>query len=657
MPRKVNGFGNIKSFTGKTVKGFDAKIDKGIGPRAAGSYPSNRQYGSSVQRTIIERYDLESDWVRWRKGYEYYAKASFERLRLRAPLVGSPECGTAQSSDPHAVCYDPGLPIDQDPDSPTYNPEYILTELHSKLYQGTDYEVDITFTGWRFATMHADSNNHYVMKRVTTSDTELFKVTKVYNSLTADKEAKANQELWVQGDVGPDGFLLLHMIGERLTDGETEATLSYILNSKAQPSIYMGQSLPEDKMRVKVSVPLSEIQACPYVIANGGNINSLVGEIGYIKDFFVEKDIALVDTIDFTDQSYTFTVRVQDDIPSPQEFSILDNTTDLPPSIYDIGELENIFTTADASYEVSGTFIYNKDLYQKFFGDDYLTAQLVEQDITQVSYSVQPFVINDLLVVGDTVEFSTAPFIGSFNLYSLLNPNLPNEPSQGYLVFSDYSFTNTAVDSYNGVYNHPLGPYDTVEEQIAANNKWSDEVWYRVINDVDPWQDEVFILQDVFLKPATTYSCSCPNYANAILRAPQATENEGKRKINRQYRYPLPTAQGKTDLDSIGLDSAAGAISSWENRKDRMSYKLCKHTVAAMFEDHLKLQEPTTYQTIDARLEFEKKLVTDIKETGEEFKESFERGGITTIEIVFALAQGLNLDDVEIAYVVLNTKS
>jgi hypothetical protein len=34
---------------------------------------------------------------------------------------------------------------------------------------------------------------------------------------------------------------------------------------------------------------------------------------------------------------------------------------------------------------------------------------------------------------------------------------------------------------------------------------------------------------------------------------------------------------------------------------------------------------------------------------------SYKRGGITTLEVIFALAQGLNLDDVEIAYVMLNS--
>ena len=42
-------------------------------------------------------------------------------------------------------------------------------------------------------------------------------------------------------------------------------------------------------------------------------------------------------------------------------------------------------------------------------------------------------------------------------------------------------------------------------------------------------------------------------------------------------------------------------------------------------------------------------------EVAEEFGMSYKRGGITTLEIIFALAQGLNLDEVETAYVMLNS--
>ena len=82
---------------------------------------------------------------------------------------------------------------------------------------------------------------------------------------------------------------------------------------------------------------------------------------------------------------------------------------------------------------------------------------------------------------------------------------------------------------------------------------------------------------------------------------------------------------------------------------------MCKHSIAAMFIERLKLKEPNTYPTLDAREDFEAKLEKDMAEVGDEFNASYRRGGITALEVIFSLAQGLNLDDVELAYVVLNS--
>lgn len=615
MPKKQNGFGSSKSFAVKgprSVEDIATKISRGrVWPKAAGSYPADRRYGSSIQRTIIETYDLNSDWCRWRRGYEYYCQASEEEL----------------------IEYNKATQ------------EYERSTIESKLYQGTPYEIDVEFYGWRFPTQDSDPNNHYVIKRTVQSEVNLGKISVVYSDPLVDAEAKALHEVWTQINLGPDSRLLLRMVGERITDGETAATMTYVLNGLKQPAIYMGKSDPERQMQVEVTVPLAQVLASDYVKANNNDPRCLVNEIGYLKDFYVEKSIDLVDSIVFTDEPYYFYTTVYDAVPS-QEFKILDKETDLPPSIYDIDNLKTIFQTNDADYEVRGTFVYQKEIYQRFFGEKYLTAQVVEDAVTSVDYSVLPFVINDLIVRGDNVIFSTAPFLGSFNMYApTLDPQ--GQPlGEGYLVFSDYSFTRRSVDTYDGEYYHPIPPPGSPDPF---------PIWYRIINDIDPWKERVFAQQGT-LKPEDMFSCSCPDYASAIIRAPQTRDDEGQRKINRQYRYPLPTVMGKSAYGSIGLDSAAGVLQTWENRTQRMSYKICKHSIAAMFLEHIKLQEPSQYPTIEARLEFEDKLRADIAETAGMFKESYERGGISTVEVVFALAQGLNLSEIETAYVVLNAK-
>ena len=72
-----------------------------------------------------------------------------------------------------------------------------------------------------------------------------------------------------------------------------------------------------------------------------------------------------------------------------------------------------------------------------------------------------------------------------------------------------------------------------------------------------------------------------------------------------------------------------------------------------MFIDKIRVLEPNTYPSADARESFEGKLSKDIAEVGQEFNEQLKRSEITQIEIIFALAEALNLDDIETGYVLL----
>ena len=361
----------------------------------------------------------------------------------------------------------------------------------------------------------------------------------------------------------------------------------------------------------------------------------LVGKIVWIKDFFVEKDIEDFVQCEFVDAPYYFGVRSIDKA-SGVEMEVLDPEDEvLPPSLYDINKLPTVFTSNDASYTVSGTHIYQKDLYQKYFGKQYLTGDVVKSEVTSASYAILPFRILGVTLRPDgVIDMRSVPFTSEFKLYS-------PPSSDSTLIFTDYSFTKLSIDEYNGDYYHTQG-------------KPGDSTWMRLDTDVDPWMDEVFTTGNS-LRPATTYTCSCPNHAHAILRAPQETQDDGTRKINRQRRYPMPTVLGKSDFESIGTNDAAGLIESWESREHRMGFKMCKHSIAAMFIDKLKVQEPNSYPTVEAREAFEEKLQKEIEEVAAEFGVSYKRGGITTLEVIFALAQGLNLDEVETAYVMLNS--
>ena len=485
MPRKQNGFGNPRSLA---FKGVNRRTDIGKSKGAAGNYPSDRRFGSSVQRSVIEKYNLDSNWTKWRKGYEYYNQAAWYRL--------------------------------QDVDD--FSGEYKDSQIQSKLYQGTPYEVDVVFDGYKFATKNSDSSNHYVMKRTPVSSPDLGTVTGVYNDDLKYPEYKANRELRVKGNPGADARLLLQMIGERITDGETEATLNYVLNEKEHPALYVGKTFEEPTV-VKVSVDTSTI----LLNQEFENPQDLVGKIVWIKNFFVEKPISSYIDFEFIDAPYYFGVRSLDKV-SNVEIEVLDPESEvLPPSLYDISTLPSIFTSDDASYTVSGLHIFQKELYQKYFGNQYLTGDLVSTEVSLASYSILPFRILGVSVDGTNLEFTSVPFTSELKMYS---------PPDGdsTLVFTDYSFTKLSIDEYDGNYYHALG-------------KPGDSPWMNLDTDVDPWMDEVFTTGNS-LRPATTYTCSCPNHSHSILRAPQETQDDGTRKINRQRRYPLPTVLGKSDL-------------------------------------------------------------------------------------------------------------
>ena len=593
MARKQNGFGNTKSLAFKPSKNVNRS--KAIG--AAGSYPSDRRYGSSVNRTIIEKYNLASDWVKWRRGFEYYNKGAWYRLKTYDPITQA----------------------------------YEESQIESKLYQGTDYEVDVVFDGYKFATKDADSNNHYVMKRTTVSDPDIGVITTVLNDPIKYPRQKANREIWAKGTAGSDGRLLFQMIGERLSDGVTEATLDFILTSDDKPALFIGKSWPEDLTEIIAEVSEAALDGTQWLQERNGNEQELVGKVVYIPQFFVERPVTSPSTFNVINARDYWGIELVD--TGTGVIQILDNDTQLPPSLYDISTLDPILSDPNGGYTIEGTYIYKKDFYQRFYGQQYLTGELAVENVDIISYSVMPYVIQGVERRGGKILMRSLPFISELKLYQRVGDNT--------LIFTDYSFTKIERDDYDGAYYHKTGHV-------------KDEEWRRLDTDVDPWMDEVFSSGNQ-LKPATIYTCSCPNYSHSILRAPQDKQDDGIRKANRQSKYPLPTAKGRNTFDQVGLSAAVGRIESWESREHRMSFKMCKHTIAAMFIEKLKVKEPNTYPTVAARLAFEEKLDKDVAEVGDEFIASYKRGGITTLEIIFALAQGLNLDEVETAYVILNS--
>ena len=615
MPRKQNGFGR-SSFAFNKV---NTNVKRGKVKSAAGAYPSNRRYGSTVQRTVIEGYDLSSTWVRWRKGLEFYYQAAWNRLRRLNPDYN---------------------PYDESSE------EYIDFEIQSKLYQGTAGEIDVTFDGYRFATKGSDTANHYVLKRTPNNPDPLGTITQVFNDPLEHAEYKALNEIWTRGVPNANSFMLKNMIGERLTDGETEASLSYILTDQDHPAVFLGKSSPLKPTQVTVSVDRATLEASQFVIDRGGDLNSIIGELGYIEEFYTEQ--AITSPFRFTDQAEFNDLTLNKDYFVVNAdfsnigvaFSILDQDIEFPATLLDISSLETLYRTTNASYVLTGEYLYDKGEYQRFYGQKYLTADLVRSEVDTASFVVFPFTIQSIKVNTTTVEITSEPFLGECKLYAPIG-------DYSTLIWADNSFTKTSIDTdVDGNYYH-------TDDRDSEGNQLPQ--WTIIDTDVDPWATNVFSNR-LPLVPAVMYTCSCPDHAHAQLRMPQATESDAERKVNRQKRYPLPTSQSVDRFTQGALSEVGGIAQSWATREYQTSYKQCKHTIAARFIERNKTKEPDSYPSVGSRIKFEEKLKAEIRDIPDEFRLSYERSGITTLEIIFSMADALNMDDAELAYVILNTK-
>ena len=586
MPRKQNGFG---SFANSGFKGVNSNVKSGKGSSALGRYPSERKFGSTVQRSVIEQYNVDSTWARWRKGMEYYFQGAYLEF----------------------------------------------LETNAVLYQGTEFEIPVSFDGYRFATKNADSRTHYAVRRTMDQNRQLGFVEEIESNQTAYPTQYKNREVWVKVIAGRDIFsddVVLRSIGERLTDGTTAANVVNVTTVDKKPALYMGKS-PKTGTQVITQIPLDEIRDSEFIRDNNGNLQTLVGQAVYMRDFEILRSISLFDV--FTDLKEYMTVEVAEFVGGVP-LQILESAGTLPPLLNEINDLPSIFKTDEAVGSLNGAFVFKKDSYQSLWGQQYLTADLMRSQVDRLSYAIQPWIIQSISVNEDLNQLvlTSEPFQASLRLFT-------PRAQERYIVFADNSFTREEDDyDANGNYNHePLLP--------------GEKPWRKLDLDVDPWQDQTFITG----KPLTfadLYTCSCPSHLRAIIRNPEVYDDQGG-KLNRQVRAPFPTAKGVNDFDIAGVGRAAGIAQTWSTMSYRKGFKLCKHSIASMFINKIRVQEPNTFPTAEARENFEAKLAADIREVADEFTAQLKRSEITTVEIVYALAEALNLDDVELGYVLLTS--
>ena len=137
------------------------------------------------------------------------------------------------------------------------------------------------------------------------------------------------------------------------------------------------------------------------------------------------------------------------------------------------------------------------------------------------------------------------------------------------------------------------------------------------------------------------WSCNCPVYSRATLRAPETIQTNGN-KQNRQIKYPLPSAGSENKSAFLNsVDEFAGTINSWANDEYNLEFKMCKHTVAAYFYEGKKFVEPANYPMLDERYKLEQEIVQKYSNL-EVTPESVQRSEIQRGDFYWTIMQLLN---------------
>ena len=101
------------------------------------------------------------------------------------------------------------------------------------------------------------------------------------------------------------------MVGDRITDGQTSATIDWVLNAEGRPGLYIGKTKPNELAKVTVEISLADLDASPWMQERGNNIQELVNEIVYLPDFYQRRDVNDIDEGDIFDYSDFFEVRTK----------------------------------------------------------------------------------------------------------------------------------------------------------------------------------------------------------------------------------------------------------------------------------------------------------------------------------------------------------
>ena len=578
MPRKQNGFGNFKS---SGVRKADSSFKAPGVIKSPGTYPGVRTYGTRVTRTAVEKFNVDALYARWRRGYEYYSTNSFN--------------------------------------------DYDFPAL-ATFFTGQAAQVSFALEVKRFSstTGKEDSAVHYAVKRLQREgeDYTVATIDQVFDDQLLNLKAKERGELWCS----LDGYAgLLHKLGGEEVQsnvGSTRsvgATVRMLFDDQRRPNVFIGTT-GGNTSSIVYRVPLADLTI---------PVQAYAGTVAIPRD---AADFMPIGNSTFRDDAFTFEFECNMENmlmgrlifirPLPQNEQR--NSLDVRGTF--IGQ------TTNATASMNDTFTVQKEPYQQWFGNRYISAQEIESYIQWMSIQTPPLFIMEASQDATHAYFRTVPIEMTLKLHGELNG--------GFVAFSTNSFTKTTFkETQQRLNNDTLA----VEETDI----------HTMIPDLDPYflPGTSFRAGDV-LSLGPQYTCSCPAYSHAVVRSPEQTYKDmynpdKQKKKNRQTAYPMPSAGANKNPEGLS-EQASGIINTWATMSDKMRFSACKHTFASMFDDNIQVQEPNSYPAMRDRLLFEEKVALEFANVAVPPQAVARAEVDQSVDLAWAISQQIQLSDTEL---------
>lgn len=600
MPRKQNGFGSTNSFSVKSVNNA-MKTDKV--PRAAGAYPKNRKFGTTITRTPSEQFNIESKWKMWRKGYELYTDADSIikkidlKYRVYSDLVtGEPKNGLLF-----------GFECNQYPTKMVDNAvRYVVQRNIEPLFSfGTVTGVDIP-----------DDPKEFRKRQL---NKEVWTPIGQYNQYIQKLQYERFRNELVTSET-PD-------LDDRGTKAYTvSATLKSVYTDDEKPAIFKGMT-DGSNTENHIKVDAASLKATEYVQENDGDLRSLIGQAMVYTDIpaFLPKD-----QLEFEDDSFQVKIKMSMSVNNCKVI-LLDVENVGLENVLLTDEPKVIYVQNDAEITIDEEYYLLKEFYQPYWGNTYFSADVLKSRVDNYSINVPPLYIKDLKEEGNTVSLITVPYESSIKLHTVLGDN------QGYLIWSDFSFNKKNFDKKVSTLNvdTDVTPPKVTEVEVDK---------FKSYLEVDPYFDQTWVNGDnLYLDE--TFACNCPSYSKAMVRYPQqmfGALGDDRVNMNRQRKYPLPSSLSNKNKEGFSQEKS-GIINSWKTSQDNLKMPICKHTIAEMFEKNIRVVEPKSTPIKTDLDKFTESLRKDRFE--EEINVAGEREEISPIDLLFSISQLVQLSE------------